>query len=212
MPEACEPADVFLIVPSLYFSGEEKLQPEISVRSQAITPASSTEFLQFLGELACSRLLLSVDEREKRVSSEKASGRKKLGRAKRESLWASWQTSQSINYSAHFQKNRFSCQNARSRRDRETSFSVPIHPHVIICVGTGSILFVHPGGRAGVVDIGRGEGYWYLISRGWHIMTVIMIIILIRFPAILTFNTKSMRRKYQRYKNTFVLSFRFRCD
>ena len=89
MPEAYEPADVLLVVPSLYVSCEEKRRPEINLRSQAITPASSTEFLQFLGELACSRLLLSVDEREKRASSEKASGRKKLGRAKRESLWAS---------------------------------------------------------------------------------------------------------------------------
>ena len=52
MPAACEPADVFLVVPSLYFSGEEKLQPEISLRSQVI--AFSAEFLQFLGEVACS--------------------------------------------------------------------------------------------------------------------------------------------------------------
>ena len=31
----------------------------------------------------------------------------------------------------------FKCQNAPSRRDRETSYSVPIHPHVIIWVCTG---------------------------------------------------------------------------
>ena len=54
MPAACEPADVFLVVPSLYFSGEEKLQPEISLRSRVITLAFSAEFLQFLGEVACS--------------------------------------------------------------------------------------------------------------------------------------------------------------
>ena len=82
MPEACEPADVLLVVPSLYVSCEEKRRPKISLRSQAIIPAFSAEFLQFLGELACSRLLVSAEEREKRASSEKASERKTLGRAK----------------------------------------------------------------------------------------------------------------------------------
>ena len=65
----------------------------------------------------------------------------------------------------------FKCQNAPSRRDRESSYSVTSHPHVLIWVGTGSIFFVHQGERTGVVDTGGGEGYWYLISRGWHIMT-----------------------------------------
>ena len=82
MPEACEPADVLLVVPSLYVSCEEKRRPEISLRSQGITLAFSAEFLQFLGDLACSRLLVSVDEREERASSERASGRKTMGGAK----------------------------------------------------------------------------------------------------------------------------------
>ena len=76
MPEACEPADVLLVVPSLYFSGEEKLRPEINLRSQAITLAFSAEFLQLLGEVACSRLLAGTDEREKRANSEKRAGEK----------------------------------------------------------------------------------------------------------------------------------------
>ena len=87
MPEACEPADVLLVVPFLYVSCEEKRRPEISLHSQGITLAFSAEFLQFLRELACSRLLFSTDEREEQASSERASGRKTMGRAKGRACW-----------------------------------------------------------------------------------------------------------------------------
>ena len=179
MPEACEPADIFLVVPSLYFAGEEKLRPEISLLSQAIILTFSAEFLQFCEELACFRLSVSSEEREKRASSKKASGRKKKGRAKgREAVGiltniTGHQLPRPLLEKPFFVSKcqEFKCQNAPSRRDRESSYSVTSHPHVIIWVGTGSIFF-HPGGGAGVVDTGGGGGgYWYLISRGWHIMT-----------------------------------------
>jgi len=153
--------------PSLYFPGEEKRRLEICLRSQAITFAFSAEFLQFWGEVACSRLLVGADEREKRASSEKASGRKEKEERRGETggiltniivhqlprplpekpfFVSKWQE--------------FKCQNAPSRRDRETSYSVPIHPHVIIWVGTRSIfLFIRGDGQGWLIlEEGSGTG------------------------------------------------------
>ena len=73
MPEACEPADVLLVVPFLYVSCEEKRRPEISLRSQGITLAFSAEFLQFLGELACpGSCSVQMREKSRRAVKERA--------------------------------------------------------------------------------------------------------------------------------------------
>lgn len=67
-------------------------------------------FLQLVAEVACARLSISADKRNKRASSQIANGRKKGGNREGESLKAFFQIPQ---ISAYFLKNRFSCQNVK---------------------------------------------------------------------------------------------------
>ena len=67
-------------------------------------------FLQLVAEVACARLSISADKRNKRASSQIANGREKGGNREGESLKAFFQIPQ---ISAYFLKNRFSSQNVK---------------------------------------------------------------------------------------------------
>lgn len=170
MPEACEPADMFWS--SLLFTfqvkrSDDQRSPLFFLLNFCIFGGRYSSNGDARELVACSRLSVSADERGKRAN-ERASGRKTVKREKGKDCG---HLNSHHSYPAHFQKNRFSCQNAPRRRKRETSYSVPSHSHVIIRVRVLGRFFCSSGGRAGMVDIGGGERPWYLPSRGWHITT-----------------------------------------